>query len=101
MDAPRTASLTPENYLFLERYVHRETGIQLGEDKQYLLESRLLPLLRDEGLTGLNALCDRLRRGIPEAMRLRIAECMTTHETLFFRDPAVYDGLRKELLPEL
>ncbi len=94
-------ALTPENYGFLERYIHQETGISLGQDKLYLLESRLVPLLQDESLGSLNELCTRLRQGVSESLRRRIAESMTTHETLFFRDPAVFEALRTDLLPEL
>jgi chemotaxis protein methyltransferase CheR len=101
--APREKEdhLTAENYAFLERYIHQETGIALGPDKQYLLESRLMPVLEEERLGSLNELSLRLRRPVPDAVRRRIAECMTTHETLFFRDPAVFDVLRAELIPEV
>jgi chemotaxis protein methyltransferase CheR len=94
-------NLTAENYSFLERYIHQETGIALGPDKQYLLESRLAPVLEDERISSLNQLSMRLRGPVQESVRRRIAECMTTHETLFFRDPAVFDLLRSDLIPEL
>jgi len=93
--------LTSENYSFLTAYVHRESGIELGADKLYLLKSRLQPVLAEEHLSSLDQLCDRLRKAPPESLRRRIVESMTTHETLFFRDPAVFDVLRKELIPEL
>ena len=95
-------ALTPENYAFLDRYIHQETGIALGQDKQYLLESRLMPVLEDERIGSLNELCNRLRQGVPEALRRRIAESMTTRcRPYFFRDPAVFDALRNQLLPEI
>ncbi len=93
--------LGANNYAFLAKYVQEATGIALGQDKLYLLESRLNPLLRDERLRSLGELCGRLRKGVPEAMRRRIAECMTTHETLFFRDPAVFEGFKTEILPRM
>jgi chemotaxis protein methyltransferase CheR len=95
------APLTADNYEFLERYIYRQTGIALGSDKLYLMESRLAPVLQDQRLGSLNELCSLLRRGVPESLRCRIAECMTTHETLFFRDPAVFDAIRTDLLPAL
>ena len=90
------ATLAPENYAFLERYIQQETGIALGPDKQYLLESRLAPVLQDERLGSLNELCGRLRKGCAGSLRRRIAECMTTHETSFFRDPALFEALRSD-----
>ncbi len=58
-------------------------------------------MVRDEHLASLNELPGRLRQGATEDLRRRIAESMTTHETTFFRDPAVFEMLRAELLPEL
>jgi chemotaxis protein methyltransferase CheR len=85
----------------LERYIYRQTGIALGSDKLYLMESRLMSMLQEERIGSLNELCSLLRRGVPEKLRCRIAESMTTHETSFFRDPAVFDALSTDLLPAL
>jgi chemotaxis protein methyltransferase CheR len=93
--------LSPENYAFLQQYIARESGISLGADKLYLLKSRLQPLLEQERLRSLDELCDRLRKTPSEGLRRRVVESMTTHETLFFRDPAVFDMFRNDLLPEL
>jgi len=93
--------LSAENYAFLQQYIHQESGIALGADKQYLVKSRLVTVLRNERLGSLDDLCGRLRKGPPEALRRKVVESMTTHETLFFRDPAVYDMLRNDLLPAL
>ena len=106
MSLERTApanqeGLTPDNYAFLEQYIQRESGILLGPDKLYLLKSRLQPILGQEKLSSLDQLCERIRKTPSESLRRRIVESMTTHETLFFRDPAVFDMLRKDILPEL
>ncbi len=93
--------LTAENYKFLQQYIHRESGIALGDDKLYLLKSRLMPVMEQEKLGSLDQLCMRLRTQPNEALRRKVIECMTTHETLFFRDPAVFEALRSELLPEI
>jgi len=93
--------ISPENYAFLEQYIQRESGILLGPDKLYLIKSRLQPLMDQERLTSLNQLCERLQKTPSESLRRRVVESMTTHETLFFRDPAVFDMLRTELIPEV
>jgi chemotaxis protein methyltransferase CheR len=95
------APLSPANYAFLQQYVHRESGIALGPDKLYLLQSRLQPLLEQERLASLDELCVRLRTAPSEALRRRVVESITTHETQFFRDPPVYEMLRNDLIPEL
>jgi len=94
-------AILPENYSFLEVYIHRESGILLGPDKLYLLKSRLQPLLQQERLASLDQLCDRIRRTPTESLRRRIVESMTTHETLFFRDPRVFDAIRMHMIPDL
>ncbi len=95
-----TAGITPENYRFLQEYVYRESGIVLEDDKHYLLQARLMPILKREQLAGLDEICARLRSGQGD-LRQRVVEAMTTNETLFFRDPAQYDALRTTILPEL
>jgi chemotaxis protein methyltransferase CheR len=93
--------LSPENYQFLKHFVHRESGIALGDDKLYLIQARLQPVLAEERLNSLDDICIKLRAAPTEALRRRVVESMTTHETLFFRDPQVFDTLRHHLFPQL
>jgi chemotaxis protein methyltransferase CheR len=104
-DSPRAAAaaggLLPEDYRFLRDYILRLSGIALGEDKQYLLESRLTPLVSSHGLKGLGQLCGILREGRDIALKQAVVEAVTTNETFFFRDPAQYEVLRTVVLPGL
>lgn len=91
-----SAAINAENFRFLRDYIQRESGILPGDGKLYLVQARLNPLLTAEKLPSLDDLCARLR-GTPGAdLRRRIVESMTTHETLFFRDPDVFEALRKQ-----
>jgi len=90
----------PDSYAFLQRWIHRSSGIVLDTHKAYLLESRLDPIVDREGLGSINDLCQHLRQGKPGLAR-QVVEAMTTHETLFFRDSAPFDALRKTLIPTL
>ena len=96
------ATISRENYAFLQSQIYHDSGVVLDDTKQYLVESRLLPIVRKENLTTLNDLCTRLRVA-PESARIRreVAEAMTTNETLFFRDIAAFDALRDHVLPSL
>jgi chemotaxis protein methyltransferase CheR len=96
-----TPVLTEENYRFLQRYIYERSGIVLDESKHYLLDSRLLPLVRERTLTDLNGLSAALRREPRSELGSLVVEAMTTNETLFFRDKTPFDALRKHLLPEL
>jgi len=93
--------ITAENYAFLQRYIYQESGIVIDAGKNYLLESRLLPIVKQENLSTLNDLCNLLRATAPLPLKSRVVESMTTNETLFFRDPALFDGLQKCILPEI
>jgi chemotaxis protein methyltransferase CheR len=90
-----------DNYRLLQEQVYSQSGIVLGEDKHYLFETRLAPILRQRGLTSINDLCSLLRGTADTAVGREVVEAMTTNETYFFRDPAHYDAISKVLLPRL
>jgi chemotaxis protein methyltransferase CheR len=95
------AEIYSENYRFLQEHVYSQAGIVLGEDKHYLFESRLDPIVRRLGLASINDLCALMRAGRGTEACRQVVEAMTTNETYFFRDPAQYDAIRKVLLPRL
>ena len=92
--APASAA-TAESYRFLVGYIHRESGIALDQDKSYLLDARLLPIVEELSLPSLDSLCTVLRSNSDSKLKKRVVEAMTTHETLIFRDIAFFDGLKK------
>jgi chemotaxis protein methyltransferase CheR len=86
----------------IRKLVADRAAIVLDDSKQYLVESRLLPLARSEGVTGLSGLVGRLRvRGPSDPLVTAVVEAMTTNETSFFRDPPVFETLRTSILPDL
>jgi chemotaxis protein methyltransferase CheR len=91
----------PENYRFLQKSVYSEVGIVLEDNKQYLLEGRLLPLANKLGLDSVNELCRTLRHNSNADVTRMIAEAMTTNETYFFREPQHYEAIKNQLLPRL
>jgi chemotaxis protein methyltransferase CheR len=90
-----------EDYRYLQEYVYKESGIVLDADKHYLLEARLTPILRKEGLGTIPDLCNLLRNVSRPLLRRQVVEAMTTNETLFFRELPQYEALRKIVLPRL
>ena len=75
------------------------SGLVIGPDKLYLLETRLAPILKREGLRDLAALADRLRA--PGALICQVVEAMTTNESFFFRDDKPFQHFRNQALPRL
>src|SRR5580704_19552836 len=78
--------VTPLEYDFLRRSLKERSGLVLSADKQYLVESRLLPVARKAGLASLGALVAALATGHDEALMTAVVEAMTTNESFFFRD---------------
>jgi chemotaxis protein methyltransferase CheR len=76
------------------------SGLDLSADKQYLVESRLIPLARRAGLPGIAELVAKIKVGA-EALTSDVVEAMTTNETFFFRDKIPFDHLRETILPAL
>ena len=95
------ALLSPKNYAFLQQYIHSESGIVIDGDKQYLLESRLLPILREHRIDSLDALSGILASRSSAPLSKLVIEAMTTNETLFFRDTAMFDALKVGVFPSL
>jgi chemotaxis protein methyltransferase CheR len=92
--------VTPADYEFLRKLLKDRSGLDLSADKQYLVESRLVPLARRAGLPGLPELVQKLRTG-GEPLTAEVVEAMTTNETFFFRDKVPFDHLRQTILPDL
>ncbi|MDW8372040.1 MAG: CheR family methyltransferase [Planctomycetota bacterium] len=86
---------------FLRQLVRAKSGIVLGEDKGYLLESRLTPLAKAIGLEGVEDLVPRLRSEPNGQLARQVVEAMTTNETFFFRDLHPFECLKKVVLPDL
>jgi chemotaxis protein methyltransferase CheR len=96
-----SAEILPENYRFLQEHVHSQVGIVLEDNKHYLFESRLAPIVKQHGLGSINELCVLLRAKHNIQLAHQVVEAMTTNETYFFRDPAQYEAIRTVLLPRL
>jgi len=93
--------VNPVDFEFLRKLLRERSGLVLSADKQYLLESRLLPIARRIGVSGLAELTQKLRASSAEALIVEVVEAMTTNETFFFRDKIPFDHFRDTMLPAL
>jgi chemotaxis protein methyltransferase CheR len=92
--------VTPVDYEYLRKLLKERSGLDLFGDKQYLVESRLLPLARKAGLGGISELVTKMKGGA-DALTTEVVEAMTTNETFFFRDKIPFDHLRDTILPAM
>jgi chemotaxis protein methyltransferase CheR len=93
--------VTPHDYDFLRKRLKERSGLVLSADKQYLVESRLLPVARKAGMGGLGELVRALRRSDAEALLTAVVEAMMTNESFFFRDKTPFENFRSTVLPAL
>jgi chemotaxis protein methyltransferase CheR len=92
--------VTPTDYEYLRKFLKERSGLDLSPDKQYLVESRLLPLARKASLPGIPDLVLKIRNG-DGRLATDVVEAMTTNETFFFRDKIPFDHLRDSIVPGL
>lgn len=96
------AEISIEDYNLISHVVKGYSGLDLGPDKRYLLESRLTPLLSKFKMTTLAELFAALRKNERNPFYIKaISEALATHESLFFRDVVPFDFMIKTIFPNL
>ena len=93
--------MNPSDYQYLTSYLLKASGLSLGDNKEYLLEARLIPLAQSWDIEGIPQLVAELKKGLDKRLATSVTEAMTTNETSFFRDKRPFDELTEHLLPPL
>ena len=89
------------DYGYLRQVVFGLSQNVLDPSRDYLFETRLTKLLRNQGMTHLEELVQHLKLRRNPVLERSIAEAMTINETSFFRDSRPFELLRTELMPKL
>ena len=89
------------DYQFIQTFLKKHAAISIDETKQYLVESRLQPLAKAEGLNSIEKLVTKLRFQSTRDLERKVVEAMTTNETSFYRDPNVYQAIESHLIPAI
>ena len=93
--------MTDQDFDFIRNLLKERSAIVLEPGKEYLVEVRLTPLVKQMNLTSISELVGQLRTQSNNVMYARIVEAMVTTETSFFRDHNPFEALRKTILPHL
>ncbi|WP_028642696.1 CheR family methyltransferase [Nocardioides sp. URHA0020] len=94
-------TISPQAFTFVRELVRAESAIVLDTGKEYLVESRLVPLARAAGHPDVDAyVADLSKRRTPAAMK-QVVEALTTNETSWFRDADPFTALRQNVFPAL
>ncbi len=87
---------------YIRKLVLDRSAIVLEPGKEYLVESRMLPLLHSEGFESIQILVSKLRAGgMRNGLSDKVVDALTTNETSFFRDIHPFEALKKNVLPDI
>ncbi|RZQ52505.1 chemotaxis protein CheR [Pseudoalteromonas phenolica] len=81
-------------------FLEQQCGIVLGDNKLYLVKSRLAPLMARFGVDSLSALVAKTLSPHERQLRAAVVDAMTTNETLWFRDTYPFELLKNKIYPE-
>jgi chemotaxis protein methyltransferase CheR len=87
------------HYVSFSYFLEKACGIVLGDKKQYLVRSRLTPLVKQFSCASINDLIDSVNKGNRQRQAAAI-EAMTTNETLWFRDDYPFKLLENPILSQ-
>jgi chemotaxis protein methyltransferase CheR len=82
-------------------YLRRSSGLVMEQSKKYLVESRVMPIVRREKLSSLDELVLILQKNQSPKLAKDVIEAMTINETYFFRDKSPFDQFRNVMLPAM
>jgi len=93
--------MNKDNFNFLADLLLKKSGHLLSQEKGYLLDSRLGPIARKEGVASVDELVSAMRTRNDDRLNWAVTEAMTTNETFFFRDRTPFDLFKSEVIPHL
>ena len=93
--------ITPEEFKNLAKYILDISGIALDVGKEYLIETRLHPILSKLELNSYDELLRRARNDFKKDLENQIIDAISTNETYFFRDKSPFELLQHKIFPDL
>lgn len=94
-------TIAGDDYEKFRVFLQKTCGIVLGDNKQYLVVSRLKKIQFETGVASLGQLLERLLRDQSGVLRGKVVDAMTTNETYWFRDVQPFEMLHESIVPEL
>ncbi|MCX7841950.1 MAG: protein-glutamate O-methyltransferase CheR [Clostridia bacterium] len=93
-------SLTSKEFKLIQKFIQEKCGIAIGEEKAYLIESRLSKLLVDSNLSSFEELYQKIAVGGDQGITEQVIDALTTNETLWFRDKTPFEIIDNVLMPQ-
>ena len=95
------ATITQDEIEIMSQYICSISGLDLGQDKSYLFETRLIGLMNEYGFSSFAELYQKAITDTSKLLERKIIDAITTGETSFFRDMWPFELLKHEILPKL
>lgn len=96
-----TSSLSEIEFRLFKTYIKEKCGIDIHDDKAYLVETRLSKLLVDSGMESFEALYNLIMSNRDPYIAEKVIDAITTNETLWFRDQTPWKIMEDIVLPRL
>jgi len=97
----KNKEVSADSYRQFGAFLQQQCGISLGDNKQYLVRSRLSSLMYEFNFDSIDELIAAVIRGANRSLLQAVLDAMTTNETLWFRDGYPYELLINTILPKL
>ncbi|KGM13834.1 CheR family methyltransferase [Cellulomonas bogoriensis] len=94
-------TLTADTFTYVADLVRTRSAIQLDTGKEYLVESRLLPMARAAGVPDVDTFVRALRATAAPKQIEAVVEALTTNETSWFRDAQPFRALTEHIVPAI
>lgn len=75
--------MTPDDFQYISDLLKERSGLVLTRDKSYLVENKLMPVIRRRRFQGLMDVFDGIRSGDPPLTN-EVVDAMMTLDTSFF-----------------
>jgi chemotaxis protein methyltransferase CheR len=93
--------LSKNDFLILKKFIHNVCGIDIPDEKEYLILHRLQPVLEKYNCKDFSEFALLAGSNINDNVREDIIEAITTNETSFFRDEHPFQNLKNHILPKV
>lgn len=95
------AGLNDNEFKLLREFIEKSCGICVGDEKAYLIESRLSGIMVQMGCSTFSDFYQKTVNDKSLGLRDKIVDAMTTNETLWFRDGHPYKILEEMVFKQM
>ncbi len=93
--------MSSQEYIDFQKFLEKSCGIVLGNNRHYLINSRIKGLMNEHKISSITELTNRLKNITNVQLRKQVIDAMTTNETSWFRDQHPFESLKNIIFPEI